>query len=274
MQISFQNVKKSNNHLKFKENSVKKMKNKIKHSHKVYIITGSSSGFGFEIVKHILKEGSLVIGLSRSKALFRNPLFFQYQMDFKKPFQKKINLIFKKHNQHFQNTKEIILINNAATIHPIHQVGQFEEKEISEHIQINLVSLIVISNFFIHKFKNSSQNKLIVQITSGAAQNAIAGWSLYCASKSAVNMFNDSLNFELSPESMVKTVTYSPGVMDTQMQKNIRSRTKKQFPQVEKFKQMKIDKNLKSPNLVALDLLDIISNFKNIKPGDKYRVRI
>ena len=70
-----------------------------------------------------------------------------------------------------------------------------------------------------------------------------------------------------------KAMGYSPGVMDTNMQKNIRTAKKSQFPQIEDFKRYKNEKQLRPPEYVADDLLRIMSDWADIETGHTYRVR-
>lgn len=58
-------------------------------------------------------------------------------------------------------------------------------------------------------------------ISSGAATNAYSGWSAYSASKAAINSLAQSLAVE---ETEITSLAIRPGVVDTEMQNDIRSK--------------------------------------------------
>ena len=64
-------------------------------------------------------------------------------------------------------------------------------------------------------------------------------------------MFLQTLAAE-EPE--VSIVLYDPGVVDTDMQKSIRSANKEQFSQVETFQKYHREQQLNSPEAVAADI--------------------
>lgn len=239
-------------------------------------MTGGSNGFGKEIVTQFLKKNHDVISLSRSllPAYEVNlPSFSQYKLDFSKSTQHKIQSILNKLN--FKKYDQVCLVNNAAAIEPIDQVSRFKDFDIYKHIAINLAGPISVTNSVLQvlskkKFKG---NKLVIQVTSGAAHRPIDGWSLYCATKAGLNMFSEVLATQCAHDPKFKVIGYSPGVMDTQMQKTIRSKKKSQFPDVQDFKKYKKENVLKPVSYVVNDLMDVAADFDSLKSGQIYRVR-
>jgi NAD(P)-dependent dehydrogenase (short-subunit alcohol dehydrogenase family) len=61
----------------------------------------------------------------------------------------------------------------------------------------------------------------VVNVSSGAAEKAIPGWSAYCAAKAALTHFTRILAAE-EPE--IVAVSLRPGVVDTAMQEAIREK--------------------------------------------------
>jgi NAD(P)-dependent dehydrogenase (short-subunit alcohol dehydrogenase family) len=62
----------------------------------------------------------------------------------------------------------------------------------------------------------------IVNISSGAATNALEGWSLYCASKAAVLSLTRSVHTEYGARG-ITCVGLSPGTVATDMQRQIKA---------------------------------------------------
>lgn len=239
----------------------------------LYIITGGSNGFGRSLVLNLLNENHTVISISRS-SLEKAENLFQIKTDFSKTFAQKTekslnSILLKIKNKKFD---QVILINNAAVVHPVARIEKLKEKDIQKHMQINLNAPISMTQIFLNIFEKKKAQKIVVQITSGAAVSAVEGWAAYCAGKAGLNMFNQVLALQFAKDANFKAIGYSPGIMDTNMQKNIRAVSAKDFPNVNEFKSYKTENKLRSTDYVANDLIKVISDFSKIETGAIYRV--
>ena len=61
----------------------------------------------------------------------------------------------------------------------------------------------------------------IITIGSGAASNALEGWSHYCTSKAAVHHLSSCLDLEMRKD-LIRALVLSPGTVATEMQKIIK----------------------------------------------------
>jgi benzil reductase ((S)-benzoin forming) len=93
-----------------------------------------------------------------------------------------------------------------------------------------------------------------VHISSGAGRNAYPGWSLYCATKAALD--HHARAVVLDANRALRICSVAPGVVDTNMQAEIRSSGKEQFPLREKFEELKRNGQLVSPEQCAIQLVD------------------
>lgn len=82
----------------------------------------------------------------------------------------------------------IILINNAGTLGEIGTLDKSAVSDIQSTIQLNIISPFVLNSILLRKTKSWNCLKKIINISSGAAVKAYFGWSLYCASKAAIDM--------------------------------------------------------------------------------------
>ena len=114
-----------------------------------------------------------------------------------------------------------------------------------------------------HKIYQKIENKdsfTLVNISSGAANRAIPSWAGYCASKAALNMLTESFYLEEREKgNHPKVYAVSPGVIDTDMQVQIRSSKKSDFSSVDNFIGMKEENQLFTPQEAALRLIQLLN---------------
>ena len=77
----------------------------------------------------------------------------------------------------------------------------------------------------------------IVHVSSGAGRNAVPGWSIYGATKAALDHHARSAALDQAPR--LRICSLAPGVIDTGMQAEIRGLSLEQFPMREKFDDLK-----------------------------------
>ncbi len=218
-------------------------------------ITGVSSGIGKATAELFLNQGYYVIGLSRTCTISHQNYKHIYldlsQLESVKQFE----------FDTFIN-ENVILINNAGIITPIKPIGHLLDKEIIDITIVNLLSLQILINKFIHKYQSFNNNYTILNISSGAGKYPIDAWATYCASKAGVDLFAETINLEFENRKMTNWNIYSfaPGVVDTKMQKDIRNSHPKDFKSLQKFIDLKQNNELVSPKTVADKILDIITN--------------
>ncbi|NRD76437.1 (S)-benzoin forming benzil reductase [Bacillus sp. BRMEA1] len=233
---------------------------------KYAIITGASKGLGKAITQRLITEGVHVVSVSRTeneelkklaqeKQVYYNhfPCNLSLENEVQEVFMDIAHYIFQK------NPTEILLINNAGVVEPIHKVGCMDPTPITRNIQINLIAPIYISNLFLNKAQHTNTVVQIVNITSGAAVRPIDGWSVYCSSKAGLNMFTQTTALE---QAELKTphliIAFNPGIMDTDMQAVIRSSSTDAFKELERFKAFKENNQLVQAAVVSNALIDLV----------------
>ncbi len=221
-----------------------------------YFITGSSRGLGKSLVQELLKNNNNVIyGLSRTNPINEDAFYYIHidlsDIDAVKSFR-------------FPEVKEIdklILINNAGVIGNIASVGHKISESIVNTFNINVVAPSLLINQFINQYQNFEGEKIIINISSGAGRHSISSWADYCASKSALDMFSLVVADEQKEQKYpIKILSIAPGVLDSQMQDEIRLVNKNDFPQLEYFVNLKKEGLLSSTEEVAVKLLNLIND--------------
>ncbi len=111
------------------------------------------------------------------------------------------------------------VINNAAILDPLARIADSDPFEWQRNLQINVVGPYLVTQAALPHLRRAPQGR-VINVSSGAAVRATAGWSAYCSSKAALNMFTAVLAEE-EPE--VVALTVRPGMVDTAMQAELRA---------------------------------------------------
>jgi benzil reductase ((S)-benzoin forming) len=127
---------------------------------------------------------------------------------------------------------------------------------------LNSIAPAVLMNAFINKYgKYKERGRIIINISSGAAKKVIDGWACYAASKSAINMLSEAAAAEAAMDQTgIRIFAVSPGVVDTDMQAEIRSADEETFSSLPKFVGLKENNQLSSPQHAAEKLIELMEN--------------
>ncbi len=232
-----------------------------------YFITGTSSGIGKALAEQLLiREDVRVYGISRTCTIIHT----NYQHVFADLSDStQFNQIYLLFQNAYQPTDSVYLINNSGIIEPIKYAGDFSEREIQELVQVNLIASIQLINAFLKIPSTDFLTRIILNISSGAATKVIDGWSLYGATKAALDHFSMHVAKEQMIKGEGKTVVFSvaPGVVDTPMQEKIRHAAEENFSTVKRFNQLKKDNELVSASIISekyLRILDCPQDFPTV----------
>ena len=99
---------------------------------------------------------------------------------------------------------------------------------------------------------------MIVNIGSGAANKPIPAWNIYCATKSALDMLTEVIANEYHERLNIFSV--HPGVVDTNMQYEIRNSDRRYFPLLDKFIAYYNDNELENIQDTAKKIYYILQN--------------
>lgn len=223
----------------------------------IALITGTGRGIGKALAKLLLINNYNVYGYSRSNSIqHKNFKFIKTDLS-------NLDSIKKIQLPKVEFSSKILMVNNAATIGEILPINIKSEQHIISEYNLNIICPTILIKKFINSYSN---NKLLINISSGAANKAIPAWSTYCTTKSGLDMLTKVITEE--KHNNLKAFSIYPGVVDTDMQKNIRTSEKKYFPLQQKFIDYYKNNELLTTNNVAHKLLQII------KKSDDYSENI
>lgn len=151
-----------------------------------------------------------------------------------------------------------IWVNNAGVLDPITPLRAVDDDEATAHFATNVLGVVWGSRTFANLVHDRPEPGLLVNISSGAATSVYAGWSLYGASKAAVNQLSRVIQAE-EAASGLRVVALSPGVVDTAMQARIRATSPTAFPAVDRFVALKANDEFTTPAFIADRILELAS---------------
>jgi NAD(P)-dependent dehydrogenase (short-subunit alcohol dehydrogenase family) len=112
------------------------------------------------------------------------------------------------------------VVNNAATIEPIGHIHDLSAADWTRAVATNLLGPFALCAAVLPHFLRAGAGT-IVNLTSGAADRPLDGWSAYCASKAALLMLTRSLAEEYGGRG-VRVYGFRPGAVETPMLADIR----------------------------------------------------
>lgn len=174
---------------------------------KVILITGASSGIGYETAKLLAGEGHIVYGTSRSldrvekiKEFGANPLSLDVTQD--ESCKRCVEDVISKEG------RIDVLINNAGygSYGPIEMVDLNKAKE---EFEVNVYGIVRMTKLVIPYMRNQNKGRIInVSSAGGRVTTYLGGW--YHASKYAVEALSDSLRMEVK-QFGIKVSIIEPG---------------------------------------------------------------
>jgi uncharacterized oxidoreductase len=169
----------------------------MKTSGNVILITGGSSGIGFEFAKQLLALGNTVIATGRDAKKLesvksRLPGLRVIQSDVSRPAE--ISALRDAVLKEFPNLN--VLINNAGVMRTINLHDDAELEGLTQEIDINLKGPIRMSKAFLPHLKKQAA-AAIVNVTSGLAFVPLPISPVYCSTKAGLHSFTCSLRVQL-----------------------------------------------------------------------------
>lgn len=232
------------------------------------IITGTTSGIGAALRDVLVADkNNFVITLSRAPGTTASP--FNVSLDVSDLGA--IESAFATVTVHIgdQHFDRAVLINNAGVVSPVGAFDQISAADTGHNLIVNVAAPMVLSRLFALATRQIANRRLIVNISSGAAKRAIAGWSAYCAAKAGLEMATRVAALEAAiTDPTLSICTLAPGVVDTQMQGLIRGTNEAQFPDVARFRAMKADGLLRDAHDVARDIVALVAGAKLTNGGN------
>ncbi|NJM42848.1 MAG: SDR family NAD(P)-dependent oxidoreductase [Brachymonas sp.] len=224
----------------------------------LYIITGASRGMGAALAQQLILPGNSLLCISRQTnadlanlAEQQQVPFAQWRFDLQDAAQAATELQAWLKPQ-LAKADSITLINNAGIIPLIAPLSEVPAAEIAKALRVGIEAPMLLTAAFLKATSHFSGAKKVLNISSGLGRRAMASQAAYCAAKAAMDHFTRCLALEeaLKPHG-AKVCSLAPGVIDTDMQIQLRGADDKAFPDKAAFVGMKAQGSLTSPHEAA-----------------------
>jgi NAD(P)-dependent dehydrogenase (short-subunit alcohol dehydrogenase family) len=225
------------------------------------IVTGHSRGLGAAIAADLLARKIPVLGLARSRtsALAQQfgSLFTETALDLSDSAAVLRWLASDALQDFLAGSKTVLLVNNAGMLQPVGPLETQEVAAIARTVSLNVATPLMLAAAVA---ASAAPDKRVLHISSGAGRSAYPGWNVYCATKAALDQHARAVALDASPA--LRICSLAPGVIDTDMQAEIRATPLEKFPPRERFEELKRSGGLTDAASAAKRLVDYLLSDK------------
>lgn len=236
------------------------------HNH-LTILTGASRGMGLAMAQQLLKSGNTLICIARStnpdlaaEAKAAGATLEQWQQDLSQGEQAAHQLQAWLQAQGPQAFASATLINNAGVIPRIAPLSASANPQdladLAHALRVGLEAPMQLTAAFLGATDSWAVPRKVLNISSGLGRRAMASQAAYCAAKAGMDHFTRcvALDEALKPHG-AKVCSLAPGVIDTDMQVQLRGADPAAFPDRQNFANLKTGGQLTSPADAATRVL-------------------
>src|SRR3569623_1562916 len=132
--------------------------------------------------------------------------------------------------------ESVTLINNAALLPTVAPLGHIGLQELEAALRVDLEAPLLLTSAFLRATASWKATRKVLNISSGLGRRAMASQALYCAAKAGMDHFTRCVALEEAKRpNGAKVCSLSPGVIDTDMQVQLRGSDPKDFPDIGYF---------------------------------------
>ena len=227
------------------------------------ILTGASRGLGAAMAEQLLKHGHRLVTLSRHTASLWVVLgadLEQWAMDLADPAPAAARLSAWLAAQDPSLLLSATLINNAAALSTPAPLDHQSDEELSRAMRVGLEAPMLLSAAFLRATAAWSAPRKLLFISSGLGRRAMAGSAAYCAIKAGMDHLARTIALEQAEVPNGACVcSLAPGVIDTDMQVQLRGADPKLFAARENFVALQREGKLDSPAQAATKVLGYLA---------------
>jgi NAD(P)-dependent dehydrogenase (short-subunit alcohol dehydrogenase family) len=231
------------------------------------ILTGASRGMGLAMAGQILSAGDTLLCISRQanpqlaeSAQALGAHLLQWTEDLAQGAAVSQHLLAWLQGQSGTAFASATLINNAGVIPPIAPLSLSDPVELAQALRVGLEAPMLLSAAFLRATDHWPGARKVLNISSGLGRRAMASQSAYCAAKAGMDHFTRCLALDEAQKPQgAKVCSLAPGVIDTDMQVQLRSADDTLFPDRIGFAGLHQGGQLSSPKDAAKRVLAFLA---------------
>lgn len=217
----------------------------------LFVVTGASRGLGRAIAEQLLQPAHVVLGLSR-RAPAAPAGLEQWSCDLSQPLPVAERLAAWLNGFDTTRFASASLINNAALLVDPRPLSEASLQALSESTRVGLEAPLLLSAAFLSATRAWTGQRRVLHISSGLGRRAMASQGPYCAVKAGLDHLARAQALEEALQTNgARVCSLAPGVIDTDMQVQLRGADPSAFPDHDAFVQMKTGERLDSPSVAA-----------------------
>ncbi len=229
-------------------------------SERLTILTGASRGLGRAMAQQLLAQpGATLVCISRRSdgtlaelARQAGAALEQWELDLSEPTVAAQQLGAWLQRLDPARFARATLINNAGTVGQPRPLADGVPAELAQALRVGLEAPMLLAGAFLGATRAWTGRREVLNISSGLGRNAMGSQAPYCAAKAGMDHFTRAVALEqVALPNGAKIVSLAPGVIDTDMQVQLRGSPADAFPDRERFVQLKANGMLDSPETAA-----------------------
>jgi benzil reductase ((S)-benzoin forming) len=241
--------------------------------HDLFILTGTSRGLGLAMARQLMAPGRPLLCLSRRTspeltelARAQGATVMQWPLDLSDGAAAADRLRRWLNELDAPSLASATLINNAGMIPRIGPLGSCPPEEIAAALRVGLEAPMQLTAAFLGASGAWIESgwrgpRKVLNISSGLGRRAMAAQAPYCAAKAGMDHFSRCVAMEEGRrEHGARIVSLAPGVIDTDMQAQLRAGDPGGFPDLPRFQQLKAQGQLTSPEEAAAQVLAFLAH--------------
>jgi NAD(P)-dependent dehydrogenase (short-subunit alcohol dehydrogenase family) len=229
------------------------------------ILTGASRGMGLAMARQLLAAGHDLLCISRKtnedlaqEALRAGRRCEQWPQDLARAETAAERLATWLQAQ--EGAASATLINNAGLIPRIAAVDDIPAGQLAEAMRVDLEAPMLLTAAFLRATAGWQVPRRVLNISSGLGRRAMAAQAAYCAAKAGMDHFSRCVALEQARlPNGARVCALAPGVIDTDMQVQLRGADPGRFPDQGNFVGLKDKGMLSSPEDAAARVLAFLA---------------
>ena len=230
---------------------------------RLFVLTGTSRGMGAAMAAQLLAPEHVLLCMARhpnnalaAQAQAAGAHCEQWAVDLAQPVATADRLEAWLAALDAASFSHAALINNAAALTGIGPIDACSSTELAGAMRVGLEAPLLLGAAFLRATRAWGADKRVLNISSGLGRRAMAGQAVYCAAKAGIDHLTRAMALdEANRPNGARLVSLAPGVVDTDMQVQLRAGDPARFPEKAHFVGLKEKGQLTSPGDAAARVL-------------------